>query len=285
MNHGRNVIGTILSNVRNRLRPAGGPQLSINASPVAVAAKKMDEYEGTAPSVREMAAEIAPTVIPPSILDNKEKENTEINLDLSKDSIDLGGSMLKMLHERLGVKSTKSNAVSLNELPTKLTKISENDVSKNKTDTSVTTELTEEDNESGKNQDEPEKTSNSSSSLEDLDESTTATIDSISVRSDHTADIANLTLSDGKLDKEKVTNLPFPQMNISRSLEKSFMDLQNKSRVSSRATKIIGNEEQSQPSRCSTPVSTVTSRKQPRRSKRHLDEKEKMNALLKDLDL
>lgn len=311
---GRNVIGTILSNVRNRLRPAGGARLSINASPVAVAAKKMDKYESDAPSARELAAEIAPTVIPARekpYQDKEEKDSDELNLDFSKDSIDSGGTMLKMLHRTMGTKPSKPNTTSLDERPAELIKSKEKNEDDNKTDVSENTELTEgnengrfkddlvksldrgptestknseksvndsktdvsgsmglsEGNENGGSEDDLEKASDSSSILMDLNESSTATIDSISVRSDHTIDIANLTLSDGKLDKEKVTNLPFPQVNISRSLEKSFMDLQNKSRASIKTTENRGKEEQTQPSHCSTPVSTVTSRKQPRRSK------------------
>lgn len=37
---GRNIIGTILSNVRSRIRPAGEPNPILNASPIAMAAKK-----------------------------------------------------------------------------------------------------------------------------------------------------------------------------------------------------------------------------------------------------
>lgn len=52
---GRNMVGTILSNVRSRLRPAGGTNLSLNASPIAIAAKKIDKGREPLPTPKELA--------------------------------------------------------------------------------------------------------------------------------------------------------------------------------------------------------------------------------------
>lgn len=58
---GRNTIGTILSNVRSRIRPAGEPTVGPNASPIAVAAKKIEQTLKTkiVPTLKELAERVA----------------------------------------------------------------------------------------------------------------------------------------------------------------------------------------------------------------------------------
>lgn len=113
-----------------------------------------------------------------------------------------------------------------------------------------------------------------------MDESTSVSIESTSVNSSMTSEVdpGNLTLSDGRLDKEKMSSLNFPTANISRSLEKSFAKMKKgtrKTRDPSRVEVPIS----SRPA----PVNTVTSHR--RTSKRYADQKAKTDALLAELGL
>lgn len=111
-----------------------------------------------------------------------------------------------------------------------------------------------------------------------LDESSTASVSSVSVSMTDETDPGNLTLSDGKLDKEKLASLSFPTADISKSLEKSFHALKKGDR-----------KDRTPPSReapsHSTPALVETVSTQRRSSKRHMDQKAKTDALLLELGL
>lgn len=118
--------------------------------------------------------------------------------------------------------------------------------------------------------------SSASSSLLDLEENASTSFHSISVTSAHLRGMDNITLN-SSITKEKLDNLPLPAVNVSRSLERSM-------RVMS--AEKVGDVQAGDPQLIhSTPVSTVTSRRPARRSKRHADEKARTDALLKELNL
>lgn len=196
------------------------------------------------------------------------------------DSIDQGGVMLKMLHNTLNAKSTVSSQEEgdrLNLNPTTSdTQSAHTEIEDEQDNESI------ESSESVNGKSTTDKSSNAESSLMDLNESSSASIDSISIKSLQLDDMKDITLSNGRMNTEKVANLPFPSINVSRSLEKSFAAMNTES--TKKKKKKGSNDDDTQPPH-STPVSTVTSRKPTRRSKRHADEKEKMNALLKDLNI
>lgn len=268
---GRNVMGTILSNVRNRLMPAGGPGTILNVSPVATATKSTERGRDRPRTAQEMAKDIEPVVLQPLGLQQQvgESEATgkptegaqaqalDTEHENSFGSIDQGGAMLKLLH---------------------------NTVTGLQTDVrSVETTLTDPPNAS-QHEDIAEKgsvcsaKSSNSSSLLDLDEDSSVMINSISVRSEHLHELVNTTLGGNKTNKEKLADLPFPTANVSKSLEKSMRAMMGENNGS----ETDGEDHQLTHS---TPVSTVTSRRPARRSKRHTDEKIKTDALLKELNL
>lgn len=235
------------------------------------------------PTLRELASRV-------TTLDVASRDELlaapEMDPDLSTGSIDLGGAMLKMFHNTLGVKQKKSSERDDLKEP----RIPACPEWKEGTDLETTeattqdgsTELREENISGGiasvdssQEKSMNDKSSGISGSMIDLSESSSASIDSISVRSLQLDDIKNIITSDGRLDTEKLANLPFPSINISKSLEKSFAELKK-----TRGSK----KKENQPPH-STPVSTGRSRRPTRRSKRHADEREKMNALLKDLNI
>lgn len=205
----------------------------------------------------------------------------------STGSIDLGGAMLKMLHNTLGTRrkqierdvhhehhDLKDGAVNRDAETAPQDENTESREVENISEASI-------DNiDSSHEKSTNDKSSETSGSVLDLSESSSASIDSILVRSLQLDDIKNITTSDGRLDTEKLANLPFPQVNISKSLEKSFAELK-----SSTSKKPRGPRKKDNLPPHSTPVSTVTDRRPTRHSKRHADEKEKMNALLRDLNI
>lgn len=118
----------------------------------------------------------------------------------------------------------------------------------------------------------------SNSDTIDLEESSTSSVASVSVSMTDETDPGNLTLSDGKLDKEKMASLVFPTADISKSLEKSFLDLKQGHRKSQTPS-----SEEIPSHSTPAPVNTVSSRR--RTSKRHANQKAKTDALLLELGL
>lgn len=269
---GRNIIGTILSNVRSRLMPAGGPD-GPNVSPVALAAKKIEEIVDPLPSAREIAMSIKPTVIQMddrAKVVEKEVDTEQQDGENSLGSIDDGGAMLRMLHNTMGNKSPTSTGNQQEPPETTNPKVGD-PINQG----SVSDKGGEQYEQYEKESICSEKSS-ASSSLLDLEENTSASIHSVSVTSEHLKGMDNITLNSSNT-KEKLDNLPFPAVNVSKSLERS-MRAMNADKV--------GTEPAGRDPRLihSTPVSTVTSSRPARRSKRHVDEKSRTDALLKELN-
>lgn len=292
---GRNMIGTILSNVRSRIRPAGEPNPSPNASPIAAAAKKIEKcVKSTVPTLKELATRIISN--PP--LGENPRNVQELDHDLSTGSIDLGGAMLKMLHNTLGMRQTKSLQLDISttskakdypkpRCDTNIGSIADTDPADTNINRSVGVEnehdeVKDTNDASNYEKSGSDKSSDISGSILDLTENSSASIDSLSIRSLQVEDIKNITTSEGRVDTEKLANLPFPSINVSKSLERSFAAMKAESTTSKKSRNI--KKLDNQPPH-STPVSTITSRRPTRRSKRHADEKEKMDALLKDLNI
>lgn len=205
-------------------------------------------------NIQYLAGQIKPTVIP--VMTGPEKEmGTAPAADLSVGSIDQEGVLLKLLHKTLGSTNTEQQA------------LNPEDDKKEKPEMEIESADTHPDNQS------------TSSDVLDLNESSSASVASVSASSSiisEMADPGNLTLSDGRLDKEKMSSLSFPTANISRSLEKSFLEM--KQRCEKSQTHTSGTPIHSTPA----PVTTVTRR---RSSKRHDDQKAKTDALLLELGL
>lgn len=277
---GRNALGIVLQDVRERLKPPGyrPTNQSLNLSKIDVSAitqelptrpsqkslKKTPMSKESVPSQdprpealegkntttetpKAMAAKIIPTEIP-MITETAVLTEQPQDTNTSVGSIDQEGVLLKLLHKKLGTveKPPETSSVGLGNEPAHT---------------------------------HPGNHSCSSEAI-DLDESTSASVESVSATSSVVGDVvdpADLTLSDGKLDKDKMSSLTFATANISKSLEKSFLDMKKihkKDKVSS-----FQDASHSTPA----PVSTVLSRR--RTSKRHIDQKAKTDALLLELGL
>lgn len=268
---GRNMIGTILSNVRSRLMPAGGPGTSPNVSPVTDDPKKKVMVQGL--TAKEIAMKIKPV-----ILQRKEENGSDEkgigtaqgagapSQEDSFGSIDHGGAMLKMLHTTMGATQTENDPKEEEVTHKNTSGISHKSVNKSGTEDKAEEESI------------CSVKSSNSSSLLDLDEDSSALIDSFSVRDEHLHELVNTTLRGNIPNREKLANLPFPTANVSKSLERSMRAMngeEDRNEMEKEDSQLIH----------STPVNTVTSRRPARRSKRKADEKAKTDALLKELNL
>lgn len=223
--------------------------------------------------LHEMAAQIIPTTIP-QIGEHMETTTKPSDMNVSTGSIDQEGVLLKLLHKKLGSTDTE-------QIPTKPMDQGEQ---RETTNEQAPTKPVDQ-GELSESTNEPVDTNldNQSMSSEalDLDESSSASVESVSATSSaigEVVDPANLTLSDGKLDKEKMSSLSFPTANISKSLEKSFLEMKQgkeKSRLST--------HKETPTHSTPAPVSTVSTRR--RTSKRHTDQKARADALLLELGL
>lgn len=276
---GRNALGVVLEDVRNRLKPPGyglpeprppildlsalvkdkpnnatGPLNEEDMETGNEAAKSESIIQGAqstpiknpaSATAKDLAAQIVPTTIPNTNV--QQERASEVNISVG--SIDQDGVLLKLLHTKLG----SSGGIS-----------------------APTSKDTDVDNKQAAGHDD----SSSGSDVLDMDESSSASIESASATSSLMSEVdpGNLTLSDGKMDKEKMSSLSFPTANISKSLEKSFAKMK-KGIKKGRDLSHSDVPSSSTPA----PVSTVMSRR--RTSKRHADQKAKTDALLAELGL
>lgn len=108
--------------------PAGGPA-DFNVSPVALAAKKIEELVKPSFTIKEMAMGIKPTVIQTDDMNNmagKRIEENQYDGECSLGSIDEGGAMLRMLHNTIGNKSLAN--LDLQQVPPAATNSRSSDV-------------------------------------------------------------------------------------------------------------------------------------------------------------
>lgn len=277
---GTNALGMVLDDTRQRLMPAGygltRPPLDLspvtNIKPAAehksqkttpmegvelenganltnenLKATNVSEIHGASKvikgvphSAQDMAANIVPTTI--------SKVGLPPGANTSVGSIDQDGVLLKLLHKTLGSGDTM----------VKSTSIQEKMGHENQADGSASSDV-----------------------ALDLDESSSASIESVSRGSSIAGEIVdpgNLTLTDGKLDKNKLSSLSFPSANISRSLEKSFHSMKKGTKKG-----YIPPLDEGSTHSTPAPVSTIVTKR--RTSKRHADQRAKTDALLLELGL
>lgn len=232
------------------------PEKEGNDNIVGNATNKTGNAQGPTPATaKDMAAQITPTIIP-----NVEiQQESGPNVNMSVGSIDQNGTLLKLLHTKLG-SSNGANTPAPNSatMAPNTSNVSGGNVQRGTEDDDLS----------------------SSGDALAMDESLSVSIESTSACSSMMSEVdpGNLTLSDGRMDKEMMSSLNFPSANISKSLEKSFAKMKKgikKGRNASRS----GTPVSSTPA----PVSTIASRR--RTSKRHADQKAKTDALLAELGL